>query len=105
MSQKIITLTHYDASLIGKYDDEDYNVLCILDTSHGIAFSVSLPDLESNNDRAFAFKNLPFGSAGAVVTVSAINGQLIDGVDVSHTVTAGKFATVLTGLNTWILDA
>lgn len=102
--QKNITLTCYDKQLLGKYSESDEHLLIVLDTSALIPFTVYLPDLKLPAHKEFQFKNLPFGTVGETVTVSTINGQLIDGRDYTHAVAPFDFVAFRTDLKrTWVL--
>jgi hypothetical protein len=102
--QKSITLTCFDKQLLGKYQEDAEHLFIVLDTSALIPFTVYLPDLKLPANKEFQFKNLPFGTAGAIVTISTINGQLIDGRDYTHAVNPFDFLAFRTDLRrTWVL--
>jgi hypothetical protein len=102
--QKTINLSIYDKTLLGKYQEDAEHLLVVLDTSALLAYDVYLPDLTLPANKEFMFKNLPFGTVGANVTIHTINGQLIDGRDYSHVITPFDFVAFRTDLKrTWIL--
>lgn len=104
MSQKVINLTLADHVLTGKYSKEDDKVLVVLNSSEGVGYTVTLPDLTATDNIEFSFKNIPFGNTGADITIQTANNQLVDGINYSFTVTPYSIQRVVSNkVNTWVL--
>lgn len=89
--------------LTGKYSKDDESILVVLDTSENIAYSVTLPDLNSPAGKEFSFKNIPYGETGADVTIQTANNQVIDGKYYNHTVSPYDLASFMSNKkDTWV---
>jgi hypothetical protein len=102
--QKTLILTLEDHVLIGKYSADHEHILIIIDSSKGIPYTITLPDLMSPIAKEFMFKNIPHGNSGASITIATSNNQLIDYRDRYHIVAPYNFSSFRTDLKgSWIL--
>lgn len=98
-TQSSIILTPTDPVLVGKYSADADTVLAELDSTNG-AFAVYLPDAKTTMNREFMFKNI----GPNAVTITTVLGQLIDGVDLTHTIVYRGFASFRSNrISRWIL--